>query len=449
MNPLLASVPLVLPCVLLACRLSPTVAGVSAVGAAVLVVLLTGVPIDWPSLPEYLGITAEVLFILLNGMILARLMQISGAMRSIGNWVSNATPGIGAGTAFVVFGVVPFVECVTGFGIGVTVGVPILITLGHKPAKAALFGLLGLCAVPWGALAPGTAVASSLTGFDFTTLGVMSGWYNSVVLVVVALTVAWGTGFARAALPTFASAGFLWGSILVTNMLIGTPLAGVIGSALLMGLSLVVYRMGGARIPAPPARELVPYAVLAGGLLCASVVAMLVPALEWLALPPVWLAVACVVAYRVLPGQSGMIAEVPDALRSWVPIGVSTGLFMILGWVMAATDMSTAIGEALSPAGAWPGPLLGAVGSILTGSNTASNAMFAPTIATLSATGSLSVVAAANVAGSFMILAAPPRVLMAVTLAGDRESYGRTLLRAIAIASAPPLVGAVALAIWL
>ena len=130
-------------------------------------------------------------------------------------------------------------------------------------------------------------------------------------------------------------------------------------------------------------------------------------------------------------------------------IGVSTGLFMILGWVMAASDMSTAIGEALSPAGAWPGPLLGAVGSILTGSNTASNAMFAPTIASLSATGSLSVVAAANVAGSFMILAAPPRVLMAVTLAGDRESYGRTLLRAIAITSAPPLVGAVALAIWL
>ena len=199
-----------LPCVLLACRLSPTVAGLCAVGAAVLVVLLTGVPIDWPSLPDYLGITAEVLFILLNGMILARLMQISGAMRSIGNWVSSATPGIGAGTAFVVFGVVPFVECVTGFGIGVTVGVPILITLGHKPAKAALLGLLGLCAVPWGALAPGTAVASSLTGFDFTTLGVMSGWYNSVVLVVVALTVACGTGFVRAALPTFASAGFLW-----------------------------------------------------------------------------------------------------------------------------------------------------------------------------------------------------------------------------------------------
>ena len=97
-----------------------------------LVVLFTGTPLDWPSLPEYLGITAEVLFILLNGMVLARLMQISGAMRSIGNWVSNATPGIGAGTAFVVFGVVPFVECVTGFGIGVTVGVPILVTLEHR-----------------------------------------------------------------------------------------------------------------------------------------------------------------------------------------------------------------------------------------------------------------------------------------------------------------------------
>lgn len=449
MNPLLASLPLLVPCILLALKLSPTLSSAVALGlACVIAFWAVGFDaIEWSSLPGYAEITTEVLLILLTGMVLARLMQISGAMRDIGNWVTTVTPGIGAGTAFVVLGVVPFVESVTGYGIGVTVGVPILLALGHKPWRAAMYGVLGLCAVPWGALAPGTAVAASLSGVDFTQLGVMSAWFNAPVVLTVALAVAVGTGFTRTALPAFGSAVVLWGGILITNLMIGTPLAGVVGSVLVIVVSLVAYRIGGTKVPLPPLRALVPYAVLASGLMVASLFVLLVPEASWLTLPPLWLALACVVAYAVLPGRVGMAAEVPEALRSWVPVGVSTGLFMLLGWVMASAHMSSVIGEAISPAGSWPAPLLGALGAILTGSNTAANAMFAPTVAALAMGSPLTVVAATNVAGSFMTAAAPPRVLMAVSLAGDEDMYGPTLTRTIAIASAPALVGAVALAI--
>lgn len=426
-------------------RLSPTVSSAVALVVAAGVGLGTGglTARTLTALPSYAAITAQVLLILLTGIVLARFMQISGAMREIGHWVSTVTPGVGAGTAFVVFGLVPFVESVTGYGIGVTVGVPILVTLGHKPVRAALFGLFGLCAVPWGALAPGTAVAANLTGVPLTQLGISSAWLNCAVLATVAVTITVGTGVRATVLPAFGSAAVLWVGILSANLTVGTPLAGVLGSVLVIVVSLAVYRLRGIRLPLIPSRALIPYTVLSVGLLVCSVVAMVVPQVAWLALPPVWLFIACVVAYRVLPGREGTAAEVPAAVRSWVPIAVSTLFFMLVGWVMAQAGMSDAIGQFLAPVGVWPAPLLGTVGALLTGANTASNAMFSPTVAAMvtpgatGVTGLSAVVASANVTGSFTAAAAPPRVLMAVSLAETTQDFSRLFATALAITCVP------------
>ena len=47
-----------------------------------------------------------------------------------------------------VHGVVPFLESVTGFGVAVIVCLPLLITLGFTPFRAACLALLGLSANP-------------------------------------------------------------------------------------------------------------------------------------------------------------------------------------------------------------------------------------------------------------------------------------------------------------
>ena len=110
-------------------------------------------------------------------------------MGVISAWVESAAPSRSLGVALVVFGLVPFAESVTGFGIGVTIGVPVLRLLGCSLRQSAILGLLGLIAVPWGALGPGTTVAAALAGLDVDALGTATAWLNAIPVIIVANSV--------------------------------------------------------------------------------------------------------------------------------------------------------------------------------------------------------------------------------------------------------------------
>ncbi len=375
----------------------------------------------------YSGLTLEVLTILLFGITLARLLQDAGAMDRIAACLNQAASSRMAGTALVVYGVVPFAESVTGFGIGITIGVPILISLGHPAPRAALLGLLGMVAVPWGALGPGTAVAASLATLELDALGVATGVVNVVPILVSAIAVLWlcrSDRHVAGIVTVLASAGLLWVSILVANVLFGTPPAGVVGSIIVILGLLTGFRLHGRRIPIDTAiaRSLLPYAILTAGILTTR---LLTGGSQQIAAriatsPSTWLAVACVAATFVLPLSTPLQRTLPAAGRSWIPVGLSTAGFMIMGWLMAVNGMSQMIGSAASFAETAPGPFLTSLGSILTGSNTGANAMFASTVLILaenSRADPLLMVAIANAAGCFAALAHPPRVAMAVALA--------------------------------
>ncbi len=433
MNPLLAALPVLLAVVLLVLRRGPVVASAAACGAAVLIAALNRAfsPDALSQAGGYVGLVAEVLLILLFGMALARMLQAAGAIDLIAAGLRTAVPSALAGTALVVFGVVPFAESVTGFGIGVTVGVPILRALGHRPGRAALLGLMGLIGVPWGALGPGTAVAANLSGLPLRDVGVGSALFNVVpvaIAAVVTVVVCRGEGLRHIVGPVVVGAVVLFGGILAVNLLIGVPLAGVLGSLLVIVVLLGWFRMRGGTIslPAGLGRALTPYGVLVAGLLVAQFVAALLEEVapevvrEAIAWPPVWLAVACGAALAALPRQTDVRSALPGAARAWFPVGVSTAAFMVMGWVMSVTGMSTDIGQAVAVLGIAPAPLLAVVGAILTGSNTGSNAMLAPTITSLahaSGTPVVWAISGSNAAASFATLAAPPRILMAAELA--------------------------------
>src|SRR5699024_8584552 len=89
----------------------------------------------------------------------------------------------------IAYGVTPFMESVTGFGLGVVITAPLLIHLGLTPARAVTTGLLGLVLVPWGSLAPGTLVAADLGDVGFTELGVWSAVLSLPVLCVNVITI--------------------------------------------------------------------------------------------------------------------------------------------------------------------------------------------------------------------------------------------------------------------
>lgn len=435
-------------------------AALASAAVAVVIGVATG-RLSWHHLGEageYGLLTLQVLLILLFGMLLAALLERSGAMAELSRFLSDSVPTPALGAAAVVFGVVPFAESVTGYGVGVTVGVPILRALGFAPAKAVILGMLGLNTAVWGALGPGTSIAAQLSGQTFRDVGVYSALLIGPTLLLLAafawLTMRFAGGEPGqssdhrpglgSALAVFASAALLWVSLLTVNLLIGTAVAGVLGGLAVLVALFAFFRIRSGRLPATRATAIagVPYAVLTGGLL-ASYAAhaawdnTLTSVLIW---PPVWLGAACATVFFIWRGRT-LLPEVPASIRSWVPVGVSTGGFMMLGWVMTVTGMSTALGQAASVLGVWPAPALNAVGGYLVGNTTGSNAMFAQTIASMAASSGADVlltIAAANVACSLAIIASPPRILLGMQMAGanaasDQRPVTRTLSVAVCV----------------
>src|SRR5699024_11698451 len=74
---------------------------------------------------------------------------------------------------------------------------------------------------------------------------------------------------------------------------------------------------------------------------CALPISSLVT--EIIASPPFWLAAACLIAAVTVDDRRRVSAS---AARSWIPIGVGTSAFMLMGWIMTTTGMSEEIGRA-------------------------------------------------------------------------------------------------------
>ncbi|MFD2393792.1 SLC13 family permease [Dietzia aerolata] len=128
----------------------------------------------------------EVALILLGGVLLATALSATGARDHIAGWLERVgdeqdrVPAI----LLLVFGLTPFMESVTGFGLGVVITAPLLVRMGLSPVRAVVAGLLGLVLVPWGSLGPGTLVAAELGGQDVDALGVWSALLSLPVLLV-------------------------------------------------------------------------------------------------------------------------------------------------------------------------------------------------------------------------------------------------------------------------
>ncbi|MDO5744641.1 MAG: L-lactate permease [Micrococcaceae bacterium] len=379
----------------------------------------------------------EVLLILFAGVLLSRITTETGAMDRISGWLRQSASNQQAGTVLVVFGLVPFAESVTGFGIGVTVGVPLLLQLGHSVKHSALLSLLGLVAVPWGALGPGTLVAADLAGLTLFDVGVRSALMTLPVVLGSAITT-WLVLRAESPNPgrllghLLGAAVLLNAGILAANLVMGTPPAGIVGSLLVLAVHLLAFRIGGTLVPAGHSTwlALLPYGVLTVGLLAARALtaSMDSPLLQrTLTSGGVWLIIACLVAQYASASLGGTGTPLRTrallAYRSWIPVGVTTGGFTILGALLAATGMGEELGAALAGVGAGYlllGPVINGLAGFVSGSNTAANSMLAATqaqAATAMGSSVLQLVAVSNVTASMATMLAPSRILLAYEMA--------------------------------
>ena len=480
-----ALAPVVVVLALLALRVPSLVAGTAGLVAALAGAVTVFRPDDdeVATAAVQLGPTVlEVALILLGGVLLATALSATGSRDHIARWLERIGSGGDRVPAILllVFGLTPFMESVTGFGLGVVITAPLLVRMGLSPVKAVVVGLLGLVLVPWGSLGPGTLVAAELGGQDVDALGYWSALLSLPVFVVSMMTVLVvvtgrihaATGApdtprwpaltrppARHAALGAAVVVTQWAVLVASNALVGVAPSGIIASAAVIALLLAVARVRHGALPAVTdglVRALVPFAVLLAGILGTTAALALAGApagTSWLTSPALWVLVAAGVALRVYttPGP-GITRLLRTALATWVPVAGNAIVFMAIGIVMATAGTAAhlaGLATGLGGAAVALTPAVGALGGYLTGTNTGAAAMFsAATTATATGLGADGLVALAgqNVGGSFAIIVSPPRVALAVgvVLAGRTRLPARaTRTLATAVVTATIVLSAV------
>lgn len=387
----------------------------------------------------------EVLLIVAGGLLLSEVLRASGAQKALADWLlARAGSGTGA-VLLVVHGITPFAESVTGFGVGVTIGIPLLAHFGLPPRKVVLIGLLGLCAVPWGSMGPGTLVAATMAGLPFKELGQASALVSVIPFVITgmaAAALASGPGRRGPALLQGLLSGLsLTAAVALMNTLAGTAPAGALGALLVVGWHLLRLRVSRADTDKPPLRApgrraLATYALLLGGVLAAAALLRILDlpaAWHGLASPGLWLLVAAVFFTRGRPARSSLA----KVWRAWLQVAPVTALFIVLGVLMAVSGMAAQLAQALARSGPLyllGAPFVGALGGFVTGSNTGANAMFAATQAEIAqALGAplLPFMAVHNVSASLLLMASPGKVEMAVQLLAQGTAQRRWVQQSV------------------
>src|SRR5699024_9808066 len=154
-------------------------------GAAIIALWYFGAPADdlitaWN---DTFWTLVKVLAIIGGGVLLSGVMDRTGAQRTLAGWLSAGGPTV-ASAMLMVYGVVPLLETVTVFGVSVLIGLPLLLSFGFTPYRAALLTLLGLMIGPWGSMGPGTLIAADAAGAPLTDMGLVSGWMNLIPFIV-------------------------------------------------------------------------------------------------------------------------------------------------------------------------------------------------------------------------------------------------------------------------
>jgi len=359
-------------------------------------------------LAEGVYLAAGILWILLPALALHEHQKACGAIDALRDGlgrVSGARPlqALLVGWCFALF-----LEGAAGFGTPIALVAPILVGLGVPAVQAVVLALVGHAAgVAFGALGTPVLAQAALTGTDAAAIAWRTALMNLLVGGVlmaffVRTLAAAGVGSPGVGWAAWAAAAFLLPA-LAAAVLLGPELA-TLGAALASAALLVVAARRHPSVGAGPTggallrRALWPYLVLIALVLLTRSVPPVARLLDGVVLgwalpggysgslkpllhPGTLLFVAMVVGARLqrVPLRA-LGAPIAAAARRLLPVTVALLAMLCLSRLLLHADMVAAL-ERAAVAGvgsAWPllAPALGALGSFVTGSATASNVLF-------------------------------------------------------------------------
>lgn len=456
----MASLPLIVALImLLILRQSSWRAGLVTLGTTLLIVesvpafFLAGSRLAlWPG--QGVSASLTVLALLWPCLLLSHLIREAGGFTVAALTLTRLCPDRDLRLLWLVLGVCPFLEAVSGFGLGIVVIVPLLLELGCDSAQAAMLSIVGQVTTAWGAMGVATLLGAQLSGLPATILGARSA-------LLLALVIGGGPrAVQRAFLPAILAGSLLALGEWAWSQFPGVDLAGLLASLSVMtGLWLWGWRSdcqmswrhrlaeashahthgsstlaGKGAHPCPgqrnvgvPAfwRVLAPYLFLSCSLLLVHVLCSLVqvsPGL--LANPGVWVAGAAGLAWPLLridvrQGKTALCCT----LRQVVPAAGAVTSFLVVSALMQHSGMTSALGSAAAGLGSaflWVAPWLGAFSGWMTGSVVGGNAMFVLMQQTAAARSHVPadwIVAAQNATCSIGRMLSPPILLLAASTA--------------------------------
>jgi lactate permease len=351
---------------------------------------------------DTLVLFASTAFVIAPGLAFVILIERLGINARIADWVLELGWSKAQQVAFIVLGLAPLLESMTGFGVSLIATVPLLLSLFPRPIALRL-SLAGMAVMPWGTLGLATVVGSALAHLDSHLLGAASALVSAPIFLSLGLI---ALGLARAwSLRSVALLFCAWALFVVAlfglSRTFGPEIAGVGAGALTLGAGVLIAWARGASSRWPSSAW--PYLALFGAILCLKLTnivtgldqALIVhgAAIAWKPLASPGIALILVLMLMLMRPQTRALANdlgPAFAKRAWKPLAtifffllmsqslLNGGFFVNLQSLLAGLEPSM-----LGPIVAG----LAGLGGYLTGSNVGGNAIFMPSVAALATDG--------------------------------------------------------------
>ncbi|ROL69027.1 transporter [Pseudomonas chlororaphis] len=415
-------------------------------------------------------------FVIVPGMAFVILIERLGVNQVLSQWVKAQGLDRTQQVVFIVLGLAPLLEAMTGFGVSLIATVPLLLSLFERRA-ALRMALTGMAIMPWGTLGLATVIGASLAHLDAAVLASTSALTSALVFLAMG-TVALYLAGVRELRAWVALVGFwlLFVSVLYgASRGLGPEVAGV-GAGLVVALSVWLWalwrgrRNAGDRPGAGWPRQAWPYLAL---IACILGLKLLSAATHWqdawwvqgaqvvwkpLASPGVALMLVLFVllfCQRRSPGQpagdSGLLRGL--AVRIKRPL-LTIFFFLAMSQMMVKAGFLAGLVQMLT--GLAPSavmPLIagfGALSGYMTGSNVGGNAIFMPAIALLPEGSRLLLAAVQNSAAGHAALGSLSIVMLVLGLAKTTAQEEGELVRfGFGLVCLNTLMVALAALIWL
>jgi lactate permease len=364
---------------------------------------------------EALFTAATILWIIFPALCIHQLQTRTGAIGTLRGTLARVTPDPRLAAIIVAWFFALFIEGAAGFGTTIALAAPLLVSLGLTPVAALSAVLLGhAVGVSFGAVGTPILPQIAATGLGARELAAATGLFHGLLgWVMLLFTVA----VVRRALPAPASNGPpLWGFVAAAAALFLAPMLAIawwvgpelptLGGALIGGAGFIaLLRARGGRAGAEGAagaveiaRAAAPYLVLIAVVLATRLIGPLRETLVGLELAWSW-SERFRGAFQPLyhPGTMLLLSFAVGALWQRAPAGevraALGGAARQLGGVALALVAMLSLSRVLVHAGmidalaqgaaaavgeGWPAfaPLIGVLGTFVTGSATASNILF-------------------------------------------------------------------------